>query len=55
VDDLAKKNSSTPQRWMPLKKRPRLDVCHQAGPPRPRIIPEMTTTASAAMVATPKT
>ena len=29
---MAKKKSSTAQRWMLLKKRPKLVVCHQVGP-----------------------
>ena len=52
---IAKKNSSTAQRWMPLKNRPMPVTCHHSGPFRPRIIPEATTTTSAAIVATPKT
>ena len=44
---IAKKNSSTAQRWMLLKKRPRLEMCHQVGPFSPRIIPETTITIRA--------
>ena len=36
---MAKKNSSTPQRWMLLKNFPTPETCHQAGPLRPRITP----------------
>ncbi len=52
---MAKKKSSTAQRWMLLKKCPTLETCHHSGPFRPRIIPETTITISAAIVATPKT
>ena len=52
---MVKKNSSTLQRWMPLKNRPTLATCHHSGPFSPRIIPETTTTISEAIVAAPKT
>ena len=52
---MAKKKTSTAQRWMLLKNFPTPDTCHQAGPLSPRIMPEATTTISAAIVATPKT
>ena len=52
---IVKKKTSTAQRWMLLKNFPTPDSCHQAGPLRPRITPEPTTTISAAIVATPKT
>jgi hypothetical protein len=52
---ITKKNSSTDQRWMLLKKSPTPVVCHQLGPLRPSTMPELTTTTSAAIVSTPKT
>ena len=52
---MTKKKISTAQRWMLLKNRPTLETCHHAGPLRPRITPETTTTIRAAIVATPNT
>ena len=52
---MTKKKSSTAQRWMLLKNCPTPETCHHAGPFSPRIMPETTTTISAAIVATPNT
>ena len=52
---MAKKNTSTDQRWTLLKNFPTPESCHQAGPFSPRITPEPITTTSAAIVATPNT
>src|SRR5437879_11909531 len=37
---MKKKNSSTDQRWIELKKRPKPVKCHQPGPFKARIVPE---------------
>ena len=52
---MKKKNSSTDQRWMLLKKWPMPVKCHQAGPLRARIVPEPMITMSEVSVRTPKT
>ena len=52
---ITKKNSSTDHMWMLLKKCPMPVSCHQAGPFRARIEPEVMITISEAMLATPNT
>ena len=49
------KNIWTDQKWMLLKKWPRLEVCHQAEPIRASTQPLTTTQTRAAMVTTPNT
>ncbi len=52
---MKKKNSSTDQRWMLLKKCPTPVKCHQPGPFSARIVPERMITASALSDSTPNT
>ena len=52
---IAKKNSSTDQRWHELTKRPTVETCHHWGPLIARMQPVAITTINAAVVATPNT
>ncbi len=51
---MKKKNNSTDQRWMLLKKWPIDWTCHQAGPFRARIVPDAMIVTSAPIVRAPK-